>query len=543
MMAGVFWIGSGTAQKAGSGRDRQILFLAGPDSHGWGQHKHFAGCAVLAQALETASEGFRTEVIREWPSDEALRKADALVIYADGWEKHPANGKLGVLEEFMDAGKGLVVLHWATGIGVPDMKATDQSASPERARWRKLVGADFEPFYSVSRVWTSDFANPASHPVTRGVKPFSLHDECYFHLRGVGGDPPPAGLLTDRPPAELIRRDLHRGQGNPQALAAVVDRGEEQHMAWAHERPGGGRAFGWTGGHFHWTWARDEARMVALNAIAWASGAEVPAGGLASPRPSAKRMLANLSGDNPGWKVEELQRALNLAADSVVVPWKEFDREPLVAGGPQPIFDGKSLKGWQVNKGEEKWWRVKDGAIEGGSLSEHVPHNTFLVSAGSYQNFELRLKMKITPVKGGVNSGIQVRSVRVPEHHEMIGYQADAGGKWWGKLYDESRRRKVIGEPQDAAAVTKAVKPTGWNDYRIRCEGSRTRTWLNGVAAVDYAEEGAEIPLEGRIGLQVHGGGTLTVQFRDITVERLPRDPHQKGWQGLSREPWPKAPR
>ncbi|MEO1844283.1 MAG: DUF1080 domain-containing protein [Roseibacillus sp.] len=197
------------------------------------------------------------------------------------------------------------------------------------------------------------------------------------------------------------------------------------------------------------------------------------------------------------------------------------------------LFDGKTLSGWDVNKAEEKWWRVKDGAIEGGSLTEHVPHNTFITSAKSYQNFELRLKMKITPVKGGVNSGIQIRSVRIPDHHEMVGYQADAGGQWWGKLYDESRRRKVVGESKDAQAVMKALKPKGWNDYRIRCEGPRIQTWLNGVASVDYTEKDGAIPLDGHIGLQVHGGGTLTVQFKDITLVELPATKGAPSWKGV----------
>ncbi len=171
--------------------------------------------------------------------------------------------------------------------------------------------------------------------------------------------------------------------------------------------------------------------------------------------------------------------------------------------------------------GEEKWWRVAEGAIEGGSLEEKVPHNTFLVSQGRYTDFELRLKMKMNHVSGGKNSGIQIRSERIEDHHEMIGYQADAGGKWWGKLYDESRRRKVIGEPADPDAAKAAVKPDGWNNYRIRCEGPRIRTWINGVACVDYTEEDPEIPLDGHIGLQVHGGGTLTVQFKDIEIVPL----------------------
>ncbi|MEO1837095.1 MAG: DUF1080 domain-containing protein [Akkermansiaceae bacterium] len=202
-------------------------------------------------------------------------------------------------------------------------------------------------------------------------------------------------------------------------------------------------------------------------------------------------------------------------------------------GEAKSLFDGKSLQGWNVNKGEEKLWRVAEGTIEGGSLTEHVPHNTFIVSEKSYQNFELRLKLKITPVKGGVNSGVQIRSMRIPNHHEMVGYQADAAKNYWGKLYDESRRRKMIGELLDAEAVTKAVKPKGWNEYRILCEGPRIRMWLNGVPSVDYTEQDTRIPLDGHIGLQVHGGGTLTVQFKDITLKELLSSKGAPSWKGL----------
>ena len=191
------------------------------------------------------------------------------------------------------------------------------------------------------------------------------------------------------------------------------------------------------------------------------------------------------------------------------------------AASPEVLFDGKTLEGWNVNKGEEKWWKVSDGAIEGGSLTEHVPHNTFCVSNKSYGDFELSLNFRITPVKGGINSGIQIRSQRIANHHEMIGYQADAAKNYWGKIYDESRRRKVISELLNPEALAKAVKPDGWNHYRIICEGPRIRMWLNDVSCADYVEKNPKIPLEGYIGLQVHGGGTLTVRFKDIIVREL----------------------
>ncbi|MFN9368553.1 MAG: DUF1080 domain-containing protein [Planctomycetia bacterium] len=208
------------------------------------------------------------------------------------------------------------------------------------------------------------------------------------------------------------------------------------------------------------------------------------------------------------------------------------------AAEPQarPLFDGTSLDGWQVRPGEERWWRVADGAILGGSPTEQVPHNTFVCSRESFQNFELRLKIRIRGQEGFVNSGIQIRSVRVPGNHEMIGYQVDAGDGWWGKLYDESRRKKVIAEPVDGRAVA-GVRRNDWNDYRIRAEGPRIRTWINDTPALDYTEQDRQIPRDGRIGLQVHGGGTLTVEFKDISIIPLETDEGAPVWGAALEEP------
>lgn len=192
---------------------------------------------------------------------------------------------------------------------------------------------------------------------------------------------------------------------------------------------------------------------------------------------------------------------------------------------PRPLFDGASLAGWEARDGEATWWKAADGAIVGGSLSDTVPRNTFLATTASFDDFELVLKIRIRSGGGFVNSGIQIRSERVPDSHEMKGYQVDAGPGWWGKLYDESRRNKVIAEPRNAQAVAKAVKEDDWNEYRIRAEGPSIRSWINGVAALDYTETDATIPLTGRIGIQVHGGGKALVEVKDITLRRLPPQP------------------
>jgi hypothetical protein len=183
------------------------------------------------------------------------------------------------------------------------------------------------------------------------------------------------------------------------------------------------------------------------------------------------------------------------------------------------LFDGKSFEGWQGDTA--KTWRIRDGAIVGGSLQETVPHNEFLTTTRSYGNFILRLKVKLTGT-GPLNAGIQVRSQRVEDPPwEMIGYQADMGEGYWGALYDESRRKRVLAEP-DKALVERILKPGDWNDYEIRCEGRRVRLFLNGEQTVDYTEPDETIPQRGLIGLQIHGGAKAEASYRDIILEELP---------------------
>jgi len=193
---------------------------------------------------------------------------------------------------------------------------------------------------------------------------------------------------------------------------------------------------------------------------------------------------------------------------------------------PVSLFDGKTLAGWE---GDTAWWRVEAGEIRGGSLTTKVPKNFFLATEKSYQNFDLRVKLRLTGT-GFVNSGIQMRSVRVPNSSEMSGYQVDYGKGWYGKIYDESRRNKVIAESKDSAAVLAAVKEGEWNEYRILAEGNRIRSWINGVPALDYLETEPNIAADGKIGIQIHSGGMAEVQAKDITIEELPATPGALTW-------------
>jgi hypothetical protein len=189
------------------------------------------------------------------------------------------------------------------------------------------------------------------------------------------------------------------------------------------------------------------------------------------------------------------------------------------AGKAAALFDGKTFNGWEGDT--NKTWRIVDGAFVGGNLSEKVPRNEFLSTTRRYTNFVLRLKFKLL---GGekANAGVQIRTERIPNHHEVMGYQADMGDPaWWGCIYDESRRKKVLAK-SDIEAVNKVLKRGEWNEYTIRCEGKRIVLSINGVQTVDYTETEPGIPDYGIIAVQIHGGPPSEAWYKDITLEELP---------------------
>ncbi len=192
---------------------------------------------------------------------------------------------------------------------------------------------------------------------------------------------------------------------------------------------------------------------------------------------------------------------------------------PLAFAEHKPLFDGKTFDGWDGDT--EKTWKIEDGCFVAGSLDQTQPRNEFLCTKKSFGDFELKVKFKLIGDKAKANAGVQFRTQRIPNHHEVSGYQADIGQDYWGALYDESRRKKVLVKPEKAV-LDKAVKLEDWNEYTIRCEGPRIRLWLNSVLTVDYTEMDQKIDRNGIIGVQIHGGAKSKVFYKDITIEELP---------------------
>ena len=254
--------------------DKKIVLLAGSVSHGKGEHEFNAGCQLLKKCLD-AVPGIKTEVHNNgWPKDEkAFEGADAIFIYADGGAGHPFNKpeRREVIDNLMKKGVGLGCAHYA--VEVPK--------GPTGEAFLDWIGGYFEPHYSVNPHWIANFKSLPQHPITRGVQPFEINDEWYYHMRFRDGMTGVTPILSDLPPAKTLSRPDGPHSGNPHVREAIK-RGEPQHVMWAAEREDGGRGFGFTGGHYHKNWGDDKFRKVVLNAILWSAKAEVPANGVAS---------------------------------------------------------------------------------------------------------------------------------------------------------------------------------------------------------------------------------------------------------------------
>jgi predicted dehydrogenase len=186
---------------------------------------------------------------------------------------------------------------------------------------------------------------------------------------------------------------------------------------------------------------------------------------------------------------------------------------PLAKPRFQALFNGADLEGWETDT--PGLWRVRDGVIVG--KHSGLKYNDFLRTKRSYRDFMLQLEFQLAGGEG--NSGIQFRSKPAPGSHEVEGYQADIGQKYWGCLYDESRRKRVLAEPDPL--MLRNTDKTGWNTYVITAHGRHITLELNGVRTVNYIEEEPGIDRVGFIALQAHSGPRIEVHFRNIQIAEL----------------------
>lgn len=261
---------------------KKIVLVAGGPSHGYGGHEHNAGCLLLADWLnKNVPEVYATVYTNGWPKDPtALDNADALAIFCDGGGGHVALRHLEDVDKLAKRGGGIAMLHYAVEMprGKPGNSMLD---------W---IGGYFETYWSVNPHWEAEFKEFPAHPIARGLKPFKIGDEWYYHMRFVENMENVTPVLTAVPPDSTRRKGNDAHGANPHVRARM---GMPEHLAWAYERPDGGRGFGFTGGHWHYNWAHDDFRKVVLNGLVWVVGIEVPPDGVSSKTPSIEELEAN----------------------------------------------------------------------------------------------------------------------------------------------------------------------------------------------------------------------------------------------------------
>ena len=275
-----------TSLKKGSvSQNKKVVFISGKPSHGWMKHEHRAGNMILAKRLNESGLPIEAVVLEDigYPKDESvLEDASTIVIFCTGHGGHVLNPKLKEFDALMKKGIGLIMIHWAT-------EAVSGAPGDKFLEW---MGGFCDLNWSVNPHWKPNF-KPRKHPIWNGVQPFSVDDEWYYHMRFVEDRTGLTPILSDVPSMETLKRPDGMRSGNPSVRKAVAN-GESQHVAWAYERPQGGRGFGFTGGHNHVSWQDDNYRKIMLNAILWTAGMEVPENGVDSLSPDDAEIEFNL---------------------------------------------------------------------------------------------------------------------------------------------------------------------------------------------------------------------------------------------------------
>lgn len=220
---------------------------------------------------------------------------------------------------------------------------------------------------------------------------------------------------------------------------------------------------------------------------------------------------------------------------------------PADTDGFVQIFDGKTLNGWD---GDTAYWRAEDGSLIGEITPEkQLKSNSFLIyKGGEPKDFELKLEFKITETG---NSGINYRSVTFPDvPYALKGYQADIDGKnnYTGQNYEERGRTTLAYRGQQVtipdtpgeskgnawtAVVVDAslgssdslktlIKSDDWNECHLIIKGNRLQHYINGVLMSDVTDnDTTHRKMEGLLGMQVHVGPPMQVQYRNILLKNL----------------------
>ena len=278
-------------------RTHKIVLIAGSlIGHDKNAHEYEKNVILLKTMLDTAANlhNVRTEAyFHGWPRDErTLDDADTIVLITDGGDRkeedHPlyVGDRLKVIEKQMRRGCGFLQFHWST---FAPSRFHDQITEWVGGYFDYEKGDAPNHWYSAIQSWTGPVSlGSPEHPISRGVKPFTVEEEFYYRIRFRPDDTRVTPILLTRPPGEK----------------------QDYPVAWAVQRADGGRGFGLTGGHFYKNWWLSDYRRLILNAIVWTAGMEVPVGGVDSRLDAPIKALILTGYHHPGHDWRQLTAAL-----------------------------------------------------------------------------------------------------------------------------------------------------------------------------------------------------------------------------------------
>lgn len=259
---------------------KKIVFIADAGTHGGkGNHEFKAGAVYMARVLNSTYPNAYAVVYstKNWPKD--LAHADAVIVLLNHGGKAASDPNIKAAVE--KNGAGFMAIHYGVEV----------NKGVQGENYLKWMGGYFETFWSVNPFWVAKIEKLPAHETTRGVKPFAVNDEWYYHMRFVPDMKGVTPVLSALPSVKTISYNGKASErGGNEAVLDEVKAGKVQHLAWAYERPDKGRGFGFTGYHNYSNLSNDSFRTLLLNAAAWTAKLEVPSGGIQTKTPTKDEM-------------------------------------------------------------------------------------------------------------------------------------------------------------------------------------------------------------------------------------------------------------
>lgn len=258
---------------------KKIAFGYGKSVHYWGDHENKIMCEILTDVANKTFNGKAiacTVNLDEISDFNSLKKFDVIYVISEGEKLHPFKNKSELIKSLNQNGTSFAFVHYAT----TPTKDDNENAIKE------VIGGVYETYFSVNPTFEAKFENFAKHPISNGVKPFTIADEIYFNIR-FKEDANITHIAKTIPP-DKVRKFMFGPHSGNKFVRENLGRAET--IAWAYKNPNGTRGFGLTAGHAIWLFKNPNFFKLMLNSSAWLAQIEIPKNGFEAETPSLEEI-------------------------------------------------------------------------------------------------------------------------------------------------------------------------------------------------------------------------------------------------------------